>query len=61
MDNVIEYRPARAIYELNALLEAEVNRLVGKGWELSLEGGLFRLKMQGRPDKVVSNGVINHG
>ena len=61
MDNVIEYRPATTTHELTALLEADVNRWVDKGWKLSLEGGLFRLKMQGRPDKVVRNGVINHG
>jgi len=61
MDNVIEYRPAKTSYELNALLEAEVNRWVARGWKLSLEGGLFRLKMQGRPDKTVRGGVIDHG
>lgn len=61
MDNVIEYQPATTTHELNALLEAEVNRWLARGWKLSLEGGLFRLKMAGRPDKVVRNGVIHHG
>ncbi len=61
MDNVIEYQPATTTHELNVLLEAEVNRWVARGWNLSLDGGLFRLKMQGRPDKTVRGGVIDNG
>jgi len=61
MDNVIEYRPAKRLADLNALLVEQINVLINKGWRISVDGDCFRLKMAGRPDKVVRNGVINHG
>ena len=62
MDNVIEYRITQA--ETKALrdsLRDEIDWWKELGWVVAEERGGFVLRMAGRPDKVVRNGVINHG
>ena len=62
MDNAIEYRITPA--ETKALrdsLRDEIDWWKELGWVVAEERGGFVLRMAGRPDKVVRNGVINHG
>ena len=62
MDNVIEFRTTQEeAVELKERLKNEIDWLEICGWAVIKEGDGLRLRMAGRPDKVVRNGVIHHG
>lgn len=62
MDNAIDYRASRTeAKDLRERLKNELDWLEICGWAVIKEGDGFRLKMAGRPDKIVRNGVIHHG
>ena len=62
MDNCIDFRTSKTEEkDLRERLKNEIDWLEICGWAVIKEGDGLRLRMAGRPDKVVRNGVIHHG
>ena len=62
MDNVIEFRTSKTeAADLRERLKNDMDWLEICGWAVTKEDDGLRLRMAGRPDKIVRNGVIHHG